>query len=65
MIAVTATARCAVCTWTAGPGEWAEVDRAAARHVKDAGHPTATSATPGSPQTPAGSRPAAAPSIEE
>lgn len=52
MIAVTATARCAVCEWTAGPGEWAAVDRAAGKHVRDAGHPVATTATPAPKEQP-------------
>lgn len=45
MIAVTATACCLGCEWTAGPGGPAAVDRQAERHTK-AGHPTATMATP-------------------
>ena len=45
---MTATARCLRCDWTAGPGPWAAVDRAADKHTR-AGHPTATIATPGVP----------------
>jgi hypothetical protein len=45
MITVTATASCPICDWTAGPGEWADVDRAAERHTRT-GHPTITSAKP-------------------
>ena len=46
MITLTAAARCHACPWTAGPGEWADVDKAAERHVKTAGHPTGTEARP-------------------
>jgi hypothetical protein len=45
MIKLTASASCLRCDWTAGPGEWAEVDRAAEKHTRT-GHPTATSARP-------------------
>jgi hypothetical protein len=38
---ITVTAACHGCPWTAGPGQWATVDRAAEKHTK-AGHPTAT-----------------------
>ena len=62
MITVTASASCLRCPWTAGPGDWAEVDKAAEKHSK-AGHPTATAARPAI-KTSAG-QPAAAPSTEE
>ena len=45
MIAVTATAHCLGCDWTAGPGSQADIDRQAERHTK-AGHPTATVGAP-------------------
>ncbi len=39
---MTTTARCLRrdCPWTAPPGDWDSVDRAAEKHVR-AGHPTA------------------------
>ena len=46
MIAVTVTAHCLRCEWTAA-GDWAEVDRQAEKHMKAAGHPTAVTAGPG------------------
>lgn len=43
---MTATARCiGRCEWTAGPGPWPDIDRAADKHTRT-GHPTATTATP-------------------
>jgi hypothetical protein len=47
MITVTATAHClgAGCDWTAA-GSWPDVDKAAERHTKQAGHPTGVTATP-------------------
>jgi len=59
--AVTARAHCiGSCGWTAGPGAWAAVDRAAERHVRG-GHATATVAAP---KTTAGSLPAVDPAEE-
>ena len=49
MITVTATASCLRCGWTAGPGDWAEVDKAAEAHTRKTGHPTGTSAKPTNP----------------
>lgn len=48
MITLTATARCHACQWTAGPGDWAEVDRLAEKHAKL--HPVGTMATPAQPK---------------
>ena len=50
MIAVTATAQCLRCPWTAGPGSQADIDRLAEKHAKR-GHPTATSAVPATTTT--------------
>jgi hypothetical protein len=44
MIALTATAHCLRCDWSAA-GSMAEVDKQAERHTKT-GHPTATLAAP-------------------
>jgi hypothetical protein len=48
MITVTASARCLCpgCGWIAA-GTMAAVDRAADKHTRTTGHPTATIATPG------------------
>ena len=43
--ALTATASCGSCEWTAGPGDAGEVDKAAEKHVRP-GHATATIAEP-------------------
>ncbi len=48
---ITATASCLRCGWTAGPGDWAGVDKAAEAHTRKTGHPTGTSARPASSQT--------------
>jgi hypothetical protein len=45
MITITATARCG-CGWSAGPGDWATVDKAAEAHTRKAGHATITEARP-------------------
>ena len=43
---MTATAHCVRgCDWTAA-GPWADVDKAADKHTRTTGHPTATNATP-------------------
>lgn len=60
MITVIASAQCAVCPWSAGPGDWPEVDKAAEKHTKAEKHPTCTHAGPASPQTSAASPAAAA-----
>ena len=44
-IAVSAGAHCGGCDWTAGPGDQADVDKAADKHVR-AGHPTTTVVEP-------------------
>lgn len=46
MIALTATAACHACEWSAPAGTAAQVDKAAQRHTTVTGHPTATQATP-------------------
>jgi hypothetical protein len=43
-VTITVTAACQRCGWTAGPGAWAAVDRAAEKHTA-AGHPTVTIGT--------------------
>jgi hypothetical protein len=42
LVTVTMTAHCQRCDWTAGPGTMADVDRAADKHTRTTGHPTAT-----------------------
>jgi hypothetical protein len=45
---ITVTAHCiGRCEWTAGPGDWADVDKAAEAHTRTTRHPTATEARPG------------------
>lgn len=51
-VVITATAHCHRCDWTAGPGEWGSVDKAAEKHTK-AGHPTGTVAVPAHNHPPA------------
>lgn len=46
MTGLTTTASCLRCQWTAGPGDLAEVDKAAEAHTRKARHPTSTSARP-------------------
>ena len=41
MRALVSTATCSRCEWTAGPGDPADVDRAAEKHTNAARHPTA------------------------
>ena len=45
MIRLSASASCARCPWTAGPGDMASVFRAAEKHTAP-GHPTSTVAVP-------------------
>ena len=45
MTAITVTARCHGCDWTAGPAPWPDVDKAAEKHTAT-GHPTVTMAEP-------------------
>ena len=64
MITVTASAWCHACPWTAGPGDWADVDCQAEKHAKV--HPVGTTATPAAAiKTTAASPAAAAPPTEE
>ena len=51
MITLTATAHCNGCTWTTGPDQPTTVDRAADKHTRDTGHPTATITTNGGNKT--------------
>lgn len=45
-VTVACTAHCiGRCDWTAA-GDWPDVDRAAERHTRSAGHPTGTEARP-------------------
>ena len=53
MTTVTATASCLRCDWTAGPGDWTEVDKQAEKHAKT-GHPVMTSAMPATTMTTTG-----------
>lgn len=43
--AVTVTAACRRCAWTAG-GDWTAVDRQAEKHTRQDGHATAVIAVP-------------------
>jgi hypothetical protein len=46
VISVVVTAHCiGGCGWTAGPGDWTALDRAAEKHTR-AGHPTGTIVKP-------------------
>ena len=55
MIAITATALCRDCDWTA-EGDWEPVDRGAERHMRTAGHSTTTRARPHHDPRPATAR---------
>ena len=50
MIAMTAAAHCHRCTWTTA-GTPDTTDKAADKHTRTSGHPTATVMTPGGTRT--------------